>query len=270
MNCLVVRDRLAERALGGLPSRESGPIDRHLAWCAACRKEAGQMDSAAAMLAFSVAPAAHGPSDGFEDRLVEAVQREVATRRAGVKGGTRRGRYVVAGVLAAALTFSGLVWGAVMAGKADQSDRAAAAAQQGQKSAVEQFRQVLISLEFPDPEGDVFLGTLEPTREGGGGGSALTLVSPEIPDMAMVVLDGVPAAERPSVPFSVRLLGPRGMSLSVGDVTSLDDGGSGIVVEKFDAANLAAFDRVIVRDADGHVVMRGAIAARAPIASPSP
>jgi hypothetical protein len=157
-----------------------------------------------------------------------------------------------------------------MAGRAAKSDRAAEAAQQGQESAIERFAELVRSPDFSDPQGDVFLGTLEATHEGAGGGSALTLVSPTIPDMAIVLLDGVPVAERSSRPFSVRLVGPRGASLPVGEITSLDDGGSGIVMQKFEAANLAAYDRVIVRDVDGHVVMRGAIAARAPIASPSP
>jgi anti-sigma factor RsiW len=270
VNCLIVRDRLAERALGALPSRELGPIDRHLVWCAACRKEAGQLDSAAAMLAFSVAPAADGPAPDLEDRVVEAVQREAAARRTGVRSSPRRGRFVVAGILAAALALSGLGWGAVMAGRAAKSDQAAKAAQQGQESAIERFADLVNSADFSDRQGDVFLGTLEATHEGTGGGSALTLVSPSIPDMAIVLLDGVPVAERSSVPFSVRLVGPRGASLPVGEITSLDDGGSGIVVQKFEAANLTPYDRVVVRDVDGHIVMRGAIAARAPIASPSP
>lgn len=266
MNCLAVRDRLAERALGAVPSRELGPIDRHLAWCAACRKEAGQLDSAAAMLAFSVAPAE--PTSDLADGVLNAVQQEVLARGTGSR--PRRARFVVVAVLAAVLTLSGLAWGAVMAGRAAQSDRAVAAAQQGQKSAIEQFRQVLDSADFADPEGAVFLGTLEPTREGLGGGSALTVVSPEIPDMAIVLLNGVPVPERSSAPFSVWLRGPHGAALAVGLIGALDGGGSGIVVENYDEADLAAYDRVIVRDADGRVLMRGAIAARAPIASPSP
>ena len=269
MNCLVVRDRLAERALGALPGRELGPIDRHLVWCAACRKEAAQLDSAAAMLAFSVAPADEGPSPELEDRVVESVQGQAA-RRAGGHHAPRRRRLAVATIVAATLAVSSLGWGAVMAGRAARSDEAAAAAKNRQDSAAEQFERILSQLEFSDPEGEVLLGTLTHTRHGGGSGSAFTLVSPSIADMAIVLVNGVPASERSSAPFAVELLGPRGASMDVGSIDALDDGGSGIVVnDRFDLS-LGVYDRVIVRDIDGRVVLRGAIAARAPIASPTP
>jgi hypothetical protein len=267
VNCLVVRDRLAERSLGVLPGRESGPIDRHLVWCAACRKEAAQLDSAAAMLAFSVAPADAGPAPELEDRVVEAVQGQ-ATRRSGGHVAPRRGRLIAAVSVAAVLAVSSLGWGAVMAGKAAKSDEAAAVAQERQKTAVDEFRTLLQTLEFSD--GEVLLGTLTPTRRGAGSGSAFTLVSPSIDDMAIVLVTGVPAAERSSVPYTVTLQSARGATLDVGAIETLDSGGSGIVVADGFAQPLAAYDAVIVRNADGRIVIRGAISARAPIESPGP
>jgi hypothetical protein len=269
VNCLVVRDRLAERSLGVLPSRESGPIDRHLVWCAACRKEASQLDSAAAMLAFSVAPADSGPSPELEDRVVEAIQGQAAGG-AGGHVAPRRGRLIAAALIAAVLAISSLGWGAVMAGKAAKSDEAAEVAQERQKTAVDRFQALLVSAEFSDPDGEVLLGTLNQTRRGGGSGSALTLVSPSIDDMAIVLVNGVPGPERSSVPFTVELLGPRGASLDVGTIEALDDSGSGIVVGDHFPQPLGAYDRVIVRDVDGRIVLRGAIAAGAPLASPGP
>jgi hypothetical protein len=268
VNCPAVRDLLAEHALGALPPRETSSVDRHLAWCAACRKEASELQGAAAVLAFSVAPAEPAPGGALEDRIVGSI-RGAVERRPRPHEAPRRGRLAVAAVLAAVLAVSGLMWGAVMAGRAERSDEIARRQTANAQDATKRFQQVVNSLEFSDPDGDVFLATLGPTAEGGGGGSALTLVSPTIRDMAMVLVNGVPPAEGRFVPFTVFLRGPAGARLAVGTIKQLDTSGSGIVVKDFDL-DLGSFDRVVVRDANHRIVMQGTISRRAPIESPSP
>jgi hypothetical protein len=182
----------------------------------------------------------------------------------------RRSRLTAVAAAAALLAVLGTGWGAVMAGRAARSDEVARDAVLRQHSAVERFRELLITAEFSDPEGDVFLGTLRSSSPDGGGGSALTLVSPSITDMAIVLVDGVPPASARRLPFRVRLRGWEG-SLLVGRIPKggLDASGAGVVSREF-ALDLSPYDEVVVRGADGSVVMRGPIEARAPIASPSP
>ncbi|HXF71881.1 MAG TPA: zf-HC2 domain-containing protein, partial [Actinomycetota bacterium] len=74
MDCLNVRDRLAEHALGTLPAREGRAVDRHLRWCAACRKEARDLLDAAATVAFALQPAPPPPAE-LEERVVRSVRR---------------------------------------------------------------------------------------------------------------------------------------------------------------------------------------------------
>lgn len=266
MNCTTVRDRLTEHALGALPARDAAPVDRHLAWCAACRKEAGELARASATLAFALAPIE--PSADLGDRVLESVSEAVARRDRRPQSSPRRSRLTFVASLAALLAVLGTGWGAVMAGRAADSDRAARLEQIRSQSAVERFRDLLNSAEFGDPEDEAFLGTLEPTDPGGGSGSALTLVSPSIVDLAIVLIDGVPDESRALLPLAVRMRGDDG-AVMVGRIEKgdLDESGAGIVMHEF--ADLTGYDTVIVRSANGDVVMSGSLETRATVASPS-
>jgi len=265
VNCTIVRDRLTEHALGALPVRDAGPIDRHLAWCAACRKEAGELQRASATLGFAVAP--HEPAHELEDRIAGSVHAAASRRDRRPHAPPRRSRLMLVAALTAMLAVLGTGWGAVMAVRASRSDDAVLQEKIRSQSAVERFRDVLNTMEFGDSDGEVYLGTLVPSTADGGGGSALTLVSPSIIDMAIVLVNGVPAETR--LPFTIRLRGADGV-LTVGHIAKggLDESGAGIVMREFD--DLSGYGSVIVRDADGGVVMSGEMRTRATVASPSP
>ncbi len=266
MNCTAVRDRLTERALGAVPTDDGLALDRHLAWCAACRKEAGELDRAAATFVFALAPA-EPPSD-LEDRVVEGVQAVVAKQR---PPGARRGRLAVTLAVAAMLAVSGLGWGAVMAGRAARFEDLSKVAQQKQHDALEAFQAVLNSQEFNNPANQVFLGALAAdTRGATAGGSALTLVSPSTPDIAIVMVNGFDAdVAGKALPFRVFLTAERGQRLRVGKVKALDSGGGAILSAQFEL-DLSRYTGVEVLDKDGNVVLHGSVSLRPSITTPSP
>jgi predicted anti-sigma-YlaC factor YlaD len=266
VNCTAIRDRLTERALGAVPVDEGQALDRHLAWCAACRKEAGELDRAAATFAFALAPA--DPAFDLEDRVVEKVQ-AAATKRP--LPGSRRGRLAVTLAVAGMLAVSGLGWGAVMAGRAARFEDLSEVARQKQQAAVEAFREILDDQVLSDPDNEVFIGTLATdTRGGTAAGSALTLVSPSIPDIAIVMVNGFElTAAEDALPFRVFLTAERGRRLRVGRVKALDSGGGAILSSQFEL-DLSRYTGVEVLDKDGNVVLQGSVSPRPSITTPSP
>jgi len=261
VNCAAVRDRLTERALGALLVADAPAVDRHLAWCAACRKEAGELDRAATTLVFALAPAE--PPTDLDDRVVDEV------RRAAAKGRQipRRGRLAVALAVAAMVAVSGLGWGAVMAGRAARFAETAQQQKQRSADAAARFAQYLNSSEFNDPGNQVFVGTLAASTRGSvAGGSALTLVSRGTRDIAIVMVNGL---RSPTLPLEVFLMSEHGRSLRVGRIAALDSGGSAIVFKRFDV-DLTPFTGVEARDRSGAVVLQGHVELRPSITSPSP
>ena len=267
MNCTAVRDRLTERAVGAVPADDGQALDRHLAWCAACRKEAGELDRAATTFAFTLAPAE--PAPDLEDRVVERVRAAAAANRP--LSGARRGRWAVALAVAGMIAVSGLGWGAVMAGRAARFEDLSKVARQKQQDALDAFRAVLNSQEFNDPSNEVFLGTLAAdTRGATAAGSALTLVSPSTPDVAIVMVNGFDlSAAEATLPLRVFLMGEHGLLLRVGRIKALDSGGGAILSQQFEQ-DLSRYTGVEVLDRDANVVLHGSVSRRSSIITPSP
>jgi hypothetical protein len=259
VNCLSVRERLTEQVLGVLPKAEGAVVDRHLEWCAACRKEAGELQRAAATLAYSVAPAE--PPAELEDRVVEVVRGAAGRRRATAP---RRSRVAAAGVLAAVLALSGLGWGAVMAGRAERAREQAAIALDRQRAAFDRFQKLLSDLPI-DPEAIVEVSTLLSPRLQDGRGDALVLLSPSSDDLVFVLVDGLTDLSAARFPLQVRLVSQDAARRLVGEIRTLDQAGGGGVFSTF-GEDLTDVDAVVIRDARGRILLRGSLSVYAPTA----
>jgi hypothetical protein len=262
VKCAPIRERLPEHALGVTLGRDREAVDRHLEWCAACRKESRDLERASATLAFTPAPVVV-PAD-LEDRVVAAVQ---AAAGASAPDGQspRRGRTAVSVVLAAALAVAGLGWGAVMAGRASRIEDRAAQEADATAESLSKFA-LLFRSTLADPETMVSIGTLAPVRDGGGGGAAMTIVTPSEDDHAIVILTALPAE---GAPYTISMKGAGGTSTRIGRLDAVDPAGAGTVSRALDR-DLGRFHTVIVRDARDRVVLRGPLEAETSFPTPAP
>jgi hypothetical protein len=259
VSCTVVRDRLAERALGVLDRSELQFVDRHIAWCAACRRESEGLHGAASSLAF--APASVEPAPELEERVLAVVRREVTAGRA---DSPRRGRLAVAAVLAAMLALSGLGWGAVMAGRAARLEERVRQAEQRQIESIDKVQTIFENLEFAD--GRASAGPLSAAGGGIEGGAGMTVTSGSIRDVVIVLVSGLAAD---GLPFGVELADQHGSVLEVGRIKRLDIDGGATLIQRFDE-DLDGFRRLVVRDATGAIVLHGVLDSDAGLASPTP
>jgi putative zinc finger protein len=252
VTCLEVRDLLPEMAIGVLAADDREQLERHLSWCAGCRKEAADLGQAAATLAFTLAPAP--VPQGLSDRVVARVR-----RAAGAPGTRRRARTAVASLIAALIAVASLGWGAVMAGRADRFADRAAQAERAQQAAIERFLTVYANV-VPGqdlPSNEMHLGQLTPVAAGTGGGFALQLVSPKILDFVMVIVNGINDAS--GLPLRVRLVNARGEELRAGRINELDADGGAEVFQQFRTRDLAGYTTVNVVDSQGALVLTGTI-----------
>jgi hypothetical protein len=262
MNCLAVRDRLPEHTLRLLEEGESTSVERHVEWCAGCRKEASDLMEAAAALPLALT--SPPPRAELEDAVVKAVQRE-AGKASGHHLGHGRFRTAAAAVIAAFVAVAALGWGAVMAGRAERfSDRAKQAVQQRNDS-IARFSDLINSLPGTVPQDHPRLGELSPTPGHGtlAGGAALMLTSGSGPDYAFVILSGADEKRLGPLPFRVYLEDASKSSVVVGRIAQLDNGGGAQLIRSF-GKDLLPFSRVVVRDAADHVVMQGTIGTDTP------
>lgn len=257
MNCLAVRELLPELAVGVLSAQEHQDVERHLRWCAGCRKEATELGQAAATVAFALAPAP--VPQGLGERIVERVR-----RAAGAAGTPRRTRTAAASIVAAMVAIGSLGWGAAMAGRADRFAERAEQAEAERTAALERFQKVLSGLSgilpVQDlPEEQTHLAQLAPTPEGLGGGAVLQFVSPTIFDMTIVIVNGLDPDVTGELPYRVRLLNAAGEVLKAGRIDELDADGGADVVHQFANQDLTGYTTVHVLNAVGDVVLSGEV-----------
>jgi hypothetical protein len=252
VTCLEVRELLPELAVGVLPARDREEVERHLRWCAGCRKEAGELGDAAATVAFALPPA------DLPDALRERVVRDVKGA-AGAPPKPRRARAAAASALAAAIALGSLGWGAVMANRADEFEQRAADANRQKTQAIEVFRSILANPLVPEEElnGQTRLGRLTPTEGGQGGGMALQLLSPRILDFSLVIVTGLDPRDTDRLPYRVEFENGGGEVVRGGRIDELDAEGHAEVFRQFANRDLTGYTLVRVVDVDGVVVLEG-------------
>ncbi len=252
--CAAIREQLGEYAVGVLHERERDGVERHLRWCAGCRKEAQELSGAAASLAFALPP--EPVPDGLLERILAAIGRLART-----PAFRRRTRAAASVAIAAMVALSALGWGAVMAGRADRfADRARAEAQR-RANALQQFQKLFGEFQGRLNTGlrsdRTFFAQLAPTGLGVGGGAAVEFVSDQTTtDFIMVHVSGLPRDDA-SLPYRIWVVDGAGNALRAGRLTQLDTNGAGESFFEFPETDLTGYTRVVVRNARGEVVLRG-------------
>jgi anti-sigma factor RsiW len=257
VNCTVVREALPEFALGVADEDETSSIELHVETCAACRKEAFDLQHAASAFGYALAPLAT-PEPELEDRVVDAVRVLARPSRPARMRGKRAGALL----LAAAIVVAGIGVGSVFAGRVEHQRLQQERDQLARDNALAHFAQVASQL---DPGSKVLTGTLD-SKTGVGTGAALTLVSPAVEDRLVVIVSDL--GDR-ALPLSVSISDTSGHTFDVGEIKHLDTSG-GATFASIVGTSLRNFVEVVVRDAKDHVALRGTLAAESTVASPSP
>lgn len=113
LSCLRARRRIGAYFDGALAGKRAASLERHLAACAACRKEADALQRMKLLLRRALSPAAvAAPPDwtGFWPGVLRGIEDARRAPAAGSRGGWRRARWALGGALVAALLVLATLW----------------------------------------------------------------------------------------------------------------------------------------------------------------
>lgn len=245
MDCTAARELLAEHALGTLEEDRRRFVDRHLEWCAGCRKEMGELAEGAAVVVTALAPA-EPPAD-LENRVVGAIK-EAASHR----GRARRPRAgLVAAVVAALMAMGAVGWAVAMTGRVSQLQDAAGSAEVRAR----QFENVLRDILIEADAGRILSADLVGVGDAAGGGRGIVFDSPGGIDWALVLAGGLPKEEGPYRAY----LTIGGQRHRVGRLSRSSPGE--VAVYRIFSSDVSEARWVSIRDRLGNTVLRGSVVA---------
>jgi hypothetical protein len=216
VTCAEVRDNLGEHALGLLPSEEQREVERHLQWCAGCRKESAELLDGMEAVAMSLPPA--DPPFPLEHQVVKRVSAAAGRVRARKY---RRGMKVLAAAAlgAAVLASSAVGWGVRQRSQADLAQRQLGNVKQQTADTSKLIRQMQGQL---NGAGKLYESSLFPLSRREEGGNALMFGDPD--GRGWVFVDVVAPLDPSSGPFTVNLVSATGQRLAVGTLTKTSNG----------------------------------------------
>lgn len=242
MDCTEVRGMLTEHVLGTLDDESRRRfVERHVQWCAGCRKEVAELEEGATAMLSSLPPV--DPPPALEDRVVMAVKAEADRHR---RMRRPRGGLVAAGV-AALMAIGAFGWAMAMTGKVSKLEDAALNA----VGRAERYSNLLRDILRDADDGQILSTNLVGVGEAVGGGQGILWDSPGGYDWVLVITGGL----RPeNGPYRVYLT-TGGYRQRVGRLAPSAAGE--MAVYRIFSTDVSEARWVSVRDRGGHTVLRG-------------
>jgi hypothetical protein len=245
VTCLEVRERLTEHSLGLLAAVDARGVERHLQWCAGCRKESAELQEGAEMLALALPPA--DPPAWLESRIVARIASATGSNRPPSRS---RMRILAAATLTAVMLAVGATgWAIAERGEA-QSIREATAEQIRRTEVLE---KLIASL-----EGNPRVATLHPVLDAQASGRVTIVSTPQERDL---ILASVYMSQPQGGRYTIELRDPAGRLLSRGELVEGNNGT--LIYFEYSGKNLSKGTSVTVLDPSGRPVMHGEVEAAA-------
>lgn len=245
MDCPAARELLAEYVLGTLDADRGRFVQRHVEWCAGCRKEMAELADGAAVVVTALAPAE--PPAGLEDRVVGAIK-----EAAGHRARRRRPRAtLVAAVVAGLVAVGAFGWAVAMTGRVTELQESASSA----AARARQFEGVLREILIEADDGRILSADLVGIGGAAGGGRGILFDSPGGLDWALVITGGLPPENGPYLAYVTT----GGRRQRLGRLSPSSPGE--MAVYRIFSHDVSGAHWISVRDRSGTTVLRGSVAA---------